>query len=738
MWPFAVRYAAHQLNLWPCVSVPETSPTLRWTREVGNAAAFRVWGALSLVRDTTAGKLSPRTLRCVFLGSPTDAPPWQFYHPDSQCVPSSQDVTFDESVCFYRLHPHVSSPLSPPPLFLVPAPPPRGVTFVDNTVATRCSPRLETPPGFLPRPSSPPLQPVVVDSGAAGGGDPKGADFGGACLRVTKFGGAGLQVTKFGGAGSGGADSRGAGSEGADTGGPTSPSGGGVVGSPAGGSGIGQQQQSRRRETLSPKQLRDWVVQRGSPGGGGYGAAGARGPGAASAGGARAGGAGGTAAAGTGGTGAAGAGGARAGGAGGTGAASAGGTEAAGTGGARAGGTGGTGAAGAGGTIAGGAGGARAAGAGGAGGSGAGGARCTGAAGARGAGAAGAGGARAVGARGGGAGGTESEFVCPPSVGGELALSSDVLEDRKFKIECLAAALPRFSSMLLCPEGILDALDIPTPRSYAESITAFLQGSLHEEIWLRRPPGFIGSFPEGTQWILRWPVYGLCQVPREWHDTLRMTLVALGFASSTADPSLFPVHRPYSTDILHPRVHHPKQSTVHHVLHCFGFRFSLPQPNPMPTGHLLLAPPSDESIEPIGLYSELVGCLITLGMGLVLGGRGPVVLTGHSDASWADDQATQRPSQGYSFNIGFVSVSWRSTRLSSVLGSSCEAKIYDGAMAVQELRWLTYLLADLGERPCFPPVMYVDNKAMIALCLEQRLEHRTKHIALPYFLARKL
>ncbi|CAI7856140.1 unnamed protein product [Closterium sp. NIES-53] len=69
--------------------------------------------------------------------------------------------------------------------------------------------------------------------------------------------------------------------------------------------------------------------------------------------------------------------------------------------------------------------------------------------------------------------------------------------------------------------------------------TAFLQGSLHEEIWLRRPPGFTGSFPPGTQWSLRRPVYGLCQAPREWHDTLRTTLAALGFGPSTADPSLF-------------------------------------------------------------------------------------------------------------------------------------------------------------------------------------------------------
>ncbi|CAI7878190.1 unnamed protein product, partial [Closterium sp. NIES-53] len=59
-------------------------------------------------------------------------------------------------------------------------------------------------------------------------------------------------------------------------------------------------------------------------------------------------------------------------------------------------------------------------------------------------------------------------------------------------------------------------------------------------------------------------------------------------------------------------------------------------------------------------------------------------------------------------------------------------------MAAQELRWLTYLLADLGEPPRSPPVLFVDNKAMLALCREHRLEHRTKHIALRYFLAREL
>ncbi|CAI7832990.1 unnamed protein product [Closterium sp. NIES-53] len=65
----------------------------------------------------------------------------------------------------------------------------------------------------------------------------------------------------------------------------------------------------------------------------------------------------------------------------------------------------------------------------------------------------------------------ESMPAGPPSIGGECALGTDVLEDRQEDLECLGAAVPRFASMLLAPEGDPDAPDIPTPRSYAEAIT---------------------------------------------------------------------------------------------------------------------------------------------------------------------------------------------------------------------------------------------------------------------------
>ncbi|CAI7880201.1 unnamed protein product [Closterium sp. NIES-54] len=270
---------------------------------------------------------------------------------------------------------------------------------------------------------------------------------------------------------------------------------------------------------------------------------------------------------------------------------------------------------------------------------------------------------------------------------------------------------------------------------------------------------FTGSFPAGTQWSLWRPVYGLRQAPREWHDTLRTALASLGFAPFTADPSLFLrtdatlppfyvlVFATADTEALaHVKSELQKRHTctdlgeltsylglritrdraqctitltqshmVQQVLQRFGFTYSSPQSTPLPTGHSLSAPPSDESVEPSGPYPELVGCLMylmtctrldltyplsllaryvapgrhrkvhwdaakrvlrylcsTSGMGLVLGGRARVVLTGHADASWVDNLATQRSSQGYTFSLGSGSFSWRPTRSSSIVGGNEE------------------------------------------------------------------
>ncbi|CAI7774538.1 unnamed protein product [Closterium sp. NIES-54] len=179
LWLFAVQYAAHQFNLQPWISLPETSPTLRWTGKVGDASAFRVWGSRAFVRDLFADKLSPRAVPCVFLGFPPDAPEWQFYNPTSRRVLSSQDVTFDESVPYYRLFPYRTAPLPPPPLFLAPGPPP--VDFL---------PPQGPAPSGVSQVDAVELVEVAVDSGAARGAEPVGAGSGGAESGGAESGGA--------------------------------------------------------------------------------------------------------------------------------------------------------------------------------------------------------------------------------------------------------------------------------------------------------------------------------------------------------------------------------------------------------------------------------------------------------------------------------------------------------------------------------------------------------------------
>ncbi|CAI7792815.1 unnamed protein product, partial [Closterium sp. NIES-53] len=124
LWPYAVWYTAHQLNLWPRVSRPEVSSTSLWTGSPGAASRFRVWGCLALVRDTSADKILPHVVPCVFLGFPEDSSDYSFYHPPLHRFFDSRDVRFDESVPYYVRYLCRGLPVPPPPLFLTSAPPP--------------------------------------------------------------------------------------------------------------------------------------------------------------------------------------------------------------------------------------------------------------------------------------------------------------------------------------------------------------------------------------------------------------------------------------------------------------------------------------------------------------------------------------------------------------------------------------------------------------------------------------
>ncbi|CAI5465558.1 unnamed protein product [Closterium sp. Yama58-4] len=204
LWPYAARYAAHQLNLWPRVSRPGASPTSLWTGSPGVASRFSVWGCLALVRDTSADKISPRAVPCVFLGFPEGSSDFTFYHPPSHRFFDSRDVRFDESVPYYVRYPSRGLPVPPPPLFLAPAPPPPApAPPVPPPVPAPSGVSHATPPPSVPpqvsppspqSSSPPPQQPSALPSPATA--DTEGVGASGEGSGGARSGGAGVGAVR--------------------------------------------------------------------------------------------------------------------------------------------------------------------------------------------------------------------------------------------------------------------------------------------------------------------------------------------------------------------------------------------------------------------------------------------------------------------------------------------------------------------------------------------------------------
>jgi transposase InsO family protein len=84
--------------------------------------------------------------------------------------------------------------------------------------------------------------------------------------------------------------------------------------------------------------------------------------------------------------------------------------------------------------------------------------------------------------------------------------------------------------------------------------TAFLGSVLHEEVYMRPPPGWEHLRGKGERgrcvWKLVKSLYGLKQSPHEWYHTLRVFLVELGFVISRVDGGFFILVKDDTTLIL--------------------------------------------------------------------------------------------------------------------------------------------------------------------------------------------
>ncbi|GJT45134.1 putative ribonuclease H-like domain-containing protein [Tanacetum coccineum] len=87
-------------------------------------------------------------------------------------------------------------------------------------------------------------------------------------------------------------------------------------------------------------------------------------------------------------------------------------------------------------------------------------------------------------------------------------------------------------------EGI-DYDEVFTPVARIEAISAFLYGTIEEEVYVHQPPGFVDSAHPNKVYKVIKALYGLHQAPRAWYETLSYFLMENGFRRGTIDKTLF-------------------------------------------------------------------------------------------------------------------------------------------------------------------------------------------------------
>eukprot|EP00253_Pinus_taeda_P032538 PITA_32538 len=275
--------------------------------------------------------------------------------------------------------------------------------------------------------------------------------------------------------------------------------------------------------------------------------------------------------------------------------------------------------------------------------------------------------------------------------------------------------------------------------------TAFMHGSIKEEVYVEQPEGFEIHNRESHICRLKKALYGLKQAPRAWHERIDSYLIKLGFTRSEADPNLYFKVEDDKPLILVLYVDDLFLTGADPLIH----KYCKPVTTPMDLNFKKLC---GSAVGPVlgnaSEYRQLIGALMflvnsrpdicfavnTLSQYMVephhshwIGAKnllrylwgtithglryivGDVRLHGHSDADWGGSVVDRKSTFGCCFSLGSTLISWMRRKQKSVALSTAEAEYITASMASCEAIWLRKLFSELFGHTLDTTVILSDN-----------------------------
>nr|GEY72942.1 ribonuclease H-like domain-containing protein [Tanacetum cinerariifolium] len=222
--------------------------------------------------------------------------------------------------------------------------------------------------------------------------------------------------------------------------------------------------------------------------------------------------------------------------------------------------------------------------------------------------------------------------------------------------------------------------------------TAFLHGSLKEDVYVCQPEGFIDYDHPSHVYKLKKALYGLKQAPQAWYDELSKFLLQNHFFKGTIDPTLF--IRRFQDDIL-----------------------------------VVQAKPTEKHLKEVKrIFHYLWG---TVNIGLWYTKDSGFELTGFLDADYAGCKDTFKSTSGGAQFLGENLVSWSSKKQDCTVLSTVKVEYVSLSACCAQVFWMRTQLTDYGFHFNKIPI-YCDSKSAIAISCNPVQHSRTKHIVVRY------
>nr|GEV89952.1 hypothetical protein [Tanacetum cinerariifolium] len=299
--------------------------------------------------------------------------------------------------------------------------------------------------------------------------------------------------------------------------------------------------------------------------------------------------------------------------------------------------------------------------------------------------------------------------------------------------------------------------------------SAFLYGTLKDEVYVCQPPGFEDSQFPNKVYKVENALYGLHQAPRAWYETLSTYLLENGFRRGIIDKTLF--IKKDTGDILLVQV---QDKYVADILKKFDFSSVKTVSTPIETNKTFLINEEAEDVD-VHLYRSLIGSLMYLTasrtdimfaiftcarlqvtpkvshlhavkrifrylkgqpkLGLWYPKDSPFDLEAFSDSDYAGASLDMKFTKGGCQFLGKRLISWQCKKQTVVANLTTEAEYVATANCYGHVLWIQNQMLDYGFN-LMNTKIYIENESIICIVKNTVYHSKTKHIEIRHHFIR--